>query len=116
MVLNTFLLKLAGQLVDPVILIDLDARSLLLLLIILAVLLILLPVFKSLLDMRKALLLVRRVLRLLRVHVGAHREVGLSLHLSHLLYHRRLALVLIHYLQALSNFLLVIFCIEGLLS
>lgn len=43
-VLDAFLLKLTGQLVDPVILIDLDARSLLLLLVVLAVLLILLPV------------------------------------------------------------------------
>jgi hypothetical protein len=44
MVLNTFLLKLTGQLVYPVILIDLYTRSLLLLLVVLAVLLILLPV------------------------------------------------------------------------
>jgi hypothetical protein len=43
-VLDAFLLKLTGQLVDPVVLIDLDARSLLLLLVVLAVLLILLPV------------------------------------------------------------------------
>jgi hypothetical protein len=101
-VLDAFLLKLTGQLVDPVVLIDLDARSLLLLLVVLAVLLILLPVVKGLLDMCKALLLVGRLLSLLRVHIGAHGEVGLSLHLSHLLGHRGLARVRIHQLLALS--------------
>jgi len=43
-VLHAFLLKLTLQLVDPIVLIDLDARPLLLLLVVLAVLLILLPV------------------------------------------------------------------------
>ena len=115
-VLHAFLLEFTGQLVDPVVLIDLDTRPLLLLLVVLAVLLILLPVVKGLLDVCKALLLVCRLLRLLRMHVGAHREVGLSLHLRHLLGHRRLARVRIHQLQALSQFLRRIFRIEGLLS
>jgi hypothetical protein len=66
--------------------------------------------------MCETLLLVCGLLRLLRVHVGAHREVGLSLHLSHLLGHRGLARVRIHQLQALSQFLHGIFSVEGLLS
>lgn len=43
-VLHAFLLEFTGQLVDPIVLIDLDTRPLLLLLVVLAVLLILLPV------------------------------------------------------------------------